>query len=83
MVSNSPELLASGVARLGMGGLVDSAMLLARTAAAGASGGAAPAGAAAGAGPARAAMGEAGSGGARVAADAVPHVAPGANTVSG
>jgi hypothetical protein len=79
LAASSPELLASGVARMGLGGVAESAMLLARTAGSGGSAGVAPPVAAGAAGGALAGA----AGGATVAAASVPHVAPGTNTVSG
>jgi hypothetical protein len=81
LAASAPELLASGAARMGLGGLVESVLLLARTAGSGASAGAASVGAV-GAGAAGGALAGAG-GGAGVAAAPVPHVAPSTNTVSG
>jgi len=79
LAANSPELLAGGMARVGLGALVEAALLAARVAAP-----ALPA-AAAGAGPgaARVAGRTAGSGGATVPAAAVPRVMASPIAVSG
>jgi hypothetical protein len=81
LAANSPELLTSGATRSGLGGLLQSALLLARAAPGGAMAGAAAAGATAGGGSA--AAGLPGSGGPSVPAASVLRVGATPNTVSG